>query len=166
MEKRKEWEKGKVRGHVPGEYHHPIQLRASSTSNPHPLTVYPHPRRPPSSRIDHPGLIVSQNRAARLAFCGGAQTTPLPPPSRTPPTTTTISTPPKPVPWGSPHRITAAATRHWSKPSPTARFCAGDLRKTSRLIFFSGCFFFHITYRTVLGFLDSVTTSQFNLTCM
>jgi hypothetical protein len=31
---------------------------------------------------------------------------------------------------------------------------------------FFGVFFFHITYRTVLGFLDSVTTSQFNLTCM
>jgi hypothetical protein len=46
-EKRKEWEKGEERGHVPGEYHHPNPLRAGSTSNPPPSNSVPPPQETP-----------------------------------------------------------------------------------------------------------------------
>jgi hypothetical protein len=84
---------------APGEFHHPMLLCASTTSNCHPLTEYPHPRRPPSSKNGQPQADSWPKPSRAPRFLQGARKC-CAPFVHAPPTTSIIPTPPNPTGWG------------------------------------------------------------------
>ena len=122
-EKRKEWGKGKGRGFLPGEYHHPIPLRAGSTSNPTPsITLHTGSS---STETKPPRTSFVKTEPHRSVLCRDPN---CPPPPRA------LGQPPPPPPvhhtplhGDVPHGNEAPPppARRSSKPSPTAWFCAG-----------------------------------------